>query len=360
MSFKKAVKEQAKLRLALDGLAGSGKTFSALAIGSAIGSLMRKHGHGEGRMAVIDSERGSASLYADKFDFDVVELDSFSPLAYVERIREAEGLGYDIIIADSITHAWAGKGGALDQKDQAAERSPTGNSWTAWRSVTPKHNALVDAMLQCKAHFIATMRVKMEYVQEKDDKGKTAIKKVGLQSIQREGMEYEFTLVGDLDLTHTLKISKTRAHGAIEIGDQFEKPGELFAGRVYSWLMSGAAPTPAPRTFAPAAAPTTEPAATNAETVPATAPVVAALAPVSDASTEVATELDKAFAAYLLDMSEATMMADLDRAATGPAKPAKGTPGHKLATETYLRSKAAITRRLEQAKQAEQPTAVAS
>jgi hypothetical protein len=90
MAFQKAVKEQAKLRLALDGLAGSGKTFSALSNRVAISKLMREAGHGEGRIAVIDSERGSASLYADKFDFDVCELDSFSPLAYVDKIQEAE------------------------------------------------------------------------------------------------------------------------------------------------------------------------------------------------------------------------------------------------------------------------------
>src|SRR5690349_19818981 len=122
MAFRKAVKEQSKLRLAIDGLAGTGKTYSSLAIASGLAKMIRERGDGEGRIAVIDSERGSASLYADRFDFDVDELDSFSPLTYVERIKEAERLGYDIIIADSISHAWAGKDGALDQKDQAAER----------------------------------------------------------------------------------------------------------------------------------------------------------------------------------------------------------------------------------------------
>ena len=96
-TFKKALKEQARLRLALCGLAGSGKTMSALAIADAISKMMRARSHGHGKVAVIDSERGSASLYADRFDFDVCELDSFSPLAYVERIKEAESAGYDII-----------------------------------------------------------------------------------------------------------------------------------------------------------------------------------------------------------------------------------------------------------------------
>lgn len=313
MAFKKAVKEQSKLRLAIDGLAGSGKTFSALSIASWISTFMREHGHGEGRIAVIDSERGSASLYADKFDFDVCELDSFSPLSYVEKIHEAEAAGYDIIIADSISHAWAGKGGALDQKDQAADRG--GNSWTAWRNVTPKHNALVDAMLQCKAHFIATMRVKMDYVQEANEKGKTEIKKVGLQSIQREGMDYEFTLVGDIDHSHTMKISKTRVDG-IDIGDQFEKPGETFARKVYSWLMSGAAPRPRE--------------------------VPRAVASEPSAPTPLASAVNDAFQRFLEGVRAAQSLADLDRAAAAPGKPAKGTAEYTQAIEACKTRKAEI------------------
>ena len=243
MGFRKAVKFEAKLRLALCGLPGTGKTFSALAIAAGIAKRIREGGHGDGRIAVIDSERGSAALYGNKFDFDVTELeDTYSPLAYVDKIKEAERGGYDIVIIDSLSHAWAGKGGALDQKDQAADR--TGNSWTAWRDVTPKHNALVDAMLACKGHVIATMRQKMEHVQETVN-GKTNIKKVGLAAIQREGMDFEMTMVGDVDYTHTLKITKTRIDG-IDIGEQFERPGEDFAGRLYAWLMDGAKPIERP------------------------------------------------------------------------------------------------------------------
>jgi hypothetical protein len=313
VSFKKATKYQSKLRLALCGLAGSGKTFSALSIATALAKLMRQHGHGDGRIAVIDSERGSASLYADKFDFDVCELDSFSPLAYVEKIREAEAAGYDIIIPDSLSHAWAGKGGALDQKDRAADRG--GNSWTAWRDVTPKHNALVDAVVGSKAHVIATMRQKMEHVQEVVD-GKTQIKKVGLASIQREGMEYEFTLVGDIDLTHALKISKTRVDG-IDIGDVFERPGEAFARRVYTWLMAGASRPE------PVAVPTPAPSA---------------------ATTEVGQAVDDVFAAYLEAVASAPTLSELDARATGPGKPAKGTPDHKRATEAYLARKTELSK----------------
>ena len=311
MAFKKATKEQSKLRLAIDGLAGSGKTYSALAIASAMARMMREQQHGEGRIALIDSERGSASLYADKFDFDVAELDSFSPLAYVEKIKEAEDAGYDFILADSISHAWSGKDGALDQKDRAADRA--GNSWTAWRSVTPKHNALVDAMLQCKAHFMATMRVKMEYVQEKNEKGNTEIKKVGLASIQREGMEYEFTLVGDIDHTHTLKIAKSRLDGVMDIGDQFERPGEAFARKVYGWLMSGAAPKPRMQSV-----------------------------PQGDAVNDA---LDASFVEYLAGIAKAETQDQLVAAATSPNKPAQGTKNYALAVEKYLERSAVIEKK---------------
>lgn len=309
MSFKKAVKTQAKLRLALCGLAGSGKTYTALAIADALAKHIRATG-GVGKIAVIDSERGSASLYADKFEFDVAELESFSPLEYVTKIKEAEDLGYDIIITDSLSHAWAGKDGALDQKDKAAERSSSGNSWTAWRSVTPKHNALVDSLVGSKAHIIATMRQKMEYVQDKDEKGRTEIKKVGLAAIQREGMEYEFTLVGDIDHTHTLKISKTRIDG-IDMGDMFEKPGADFARRLYAWLTSGE-PLRAPE---PRLEPVVEP---------------------------VSAELENVFERYLAAMSAALTLADLDRAATGPGRPQRGTPEHQRATAAYLTNKERI------------------
>lgn len=318
MSFHKATKLKAKLRLALCGLAGSGKTFSALAIATALSKMIRAAGHGDGRIAVIDSERGSASLYADLFNFDVDELKTFSPLAYVDKIHVAEDAGYDIIIADSISHAWAGKDGALDQKDQAADRG--GNSWTAWRQVTPKHTALVDALVGSRSHIIATMRTKMEYVQEVVD-GKTQVKKIGLAAIQREGMEYEFTLVGDLDLTHALRISKTRCDGCINTGDLFEKPGENFAHRIYGWLMSGA-DSARPALVADPPAP----------------PFGAAV----DTAAAIGAAIDETFAAFTSAMESATSSVELDRVAGGPGKPARGTPQYDAAVKLYLACKARI------------------
>lgn len=227
--FIKAERKQAKLRLALDGPSGSGKTYTALIAATEIAC--------GGKVAVIDTERNSASLYSDKFSFDVATLDKFSPKAYVELIAQAESDGYSVIVIDSLSHAWEGIGGVLDMHDEATRRQKTHNSYTAWADVTPEHRALIDAMLQSKCHIIATMRSKMEYVQEKDANGKTVIRKVGMAPVQRQGMEYEFTIVGDLDADHTLVISKSRCE---KVSDAVvTKPGSNFFKVISEWLNSG-------------------------------------------------------------------------------------------------------------------------
>lgn len=252
MAFVKATKKQSKLRLDLEGPAGGGKTFSALAIASGLGD----------KTALIDTERGSASLYSDKFNFDVAELETFAPHLFTEKIREAERAGYDVIIIDSLSHAWTGKGGALEMKDNAARKNG-GNTWTAWRDVTPEHNDLVDAILQCKAHIIVTMRTKMEHVQEKDDKGRTVIRKFGLKPIQREGMEYEFTIVGDM-AEGVMTVSKSRYDRLA--GAVVSRPGKELGLQLRAWLESGEAPTeqkavaPGPTSVAPPVVPSSLPA----------------------------------------------------------------------------------------------------
>lgn len=310
VTFKRATKEQAKLRLAVIGLAGSGKTYSALAIAT---SLVPG-----GRVALIDTERGSASLYADRFAFDTLDLERHSPEDYVEAIAVAEQAGYDVIVVDSLSHAWAGRDGALEQVDKIAKREGRTNNFTAWRDVTPQHNRLVDAMLSCKMHLVATLRSKMEYVLEPDEKGKMVPRKVGLAPIQREGLDYEFTLVGDMNLSHSFIVSKSRCLGVVAPGDIVEKPGEKFAAKLRDWLTSGAAPAP------------------RAEV----AAFVEKMAEPEPPAHHV--ELDKAFAAYLAAMDAAEDLAALDRAATGPAKPAKGTSEHAIATERYTKNKARV------------------
>jgi len=235
MAFQKATKRQAKGRLALVGPSGSGKTYTALRVAKALAP--------NGRIAVIDSEHGSASKYADRFDFDVCELTSFSPQNYVDAIHEAEKAGYEVIVADSISHAWEGKGGALDMKDAAARRSKSGNSFTAWREITPIHNRFVESMIGSPAHIIATMRAKTEYVMEENEKGKKTPRKVGMAPIQRAGMEYEFDVVCDLDHELHCVVSKTRCPD-LESKD-FQKAGEDDLGATfYAWLTSGEAALP--------------------------------------------------------------------------------------------------------------------
>lgn len=303
--FKKATKEQAKLRLALIGLAGSGKTYSALAIGTALVP--------GGRVALIDTERKSASLYADHFAFDTAELNDHDPDKYVEAIEGAEAEGYDVIVIDSLSHAWAGKDGALEQVDKIAKREGKSNNFTAWRDVTPKHNRLVDAIISCRAHVIVTMRSKMEYALEKDEKGKSSVRKIGLAPIQREGLDYEMTVVGDMDLSHTLIVSKSRCLGAVEVGEIIPKPGAKLAERLRGWLTSGATPAPA-------------------------APRVV--------ESTLDTALDATFTAYLDALAGAKTLAELDAHATGPSKPAKGSKNYETAKASYLEHKARIEREL--------------
>ena len=227
MEFTKATKKQAKLRMALVGPAGSGKTYTALSLACKLGA----------KVAVIDTERGSASKYADVFDFDRVELDTFSPATYIEALTLAEKHGFDVVVIDSYSHAWSGEGGALDQADKAAKKSQSGNTYTAWRDVTPEHNRLVDKILSYKGHIIVTMRAKTEYVMEPGKNGKMSPRKIGMAPIMRQGTEYEFDVVGDMTLDHDMIVSKTRCSALA--GEVYHKPGAELAGMLLEWLGRG-------------------------------------------------------------------------------------------------------------------------
>jgi nucleoside-triphosphatase THEP1 len=202
MQFKTAVKSKARLRLGMMGPAGSGKTYTALAVAKGLAA--------GGRVAVIDTEHGSASKYADIFQFDVVELTSYEPAKYVEALQAAAAAGYDVVIVDSLSHAWNGTGGVLELVDRAAARSKSANTFGAWRDVTPEHNKLVEAILSCRCHVIATLRSKTEYVQERDASGRTVIRKVGLAPVQRDGLEYEFDLLAEITHEHAMCVTKSR------------------------------------------------------------------------------------------------------------------------------------------------------
>jgi hypothetical protein len=227
MAFKVATKEKSRLRLAIDGPSGSGKTFTALAVATAMAGP-------KGRVAVLDSERGSASKYADRFRFIVDDMENHHPETYIAGIRAAADLGVEVLVIDSLSHAWMGKDGALEQVDKAAARSQSGNSFAAWREVTPMHNKLVDAILQAPMHVIVTMRSKTEYVLETNDKGKQVPRKIGLAPVQRDGLEYEFDVVGDMNLKNQMVVSKTRC--SFLAGAILDKPGADLAKVLVDWL----------------------------------------------------------------------------------------------------------------------------
>lgn len=241
MMFQKATKKSARLRMALIGVAGAGKTYTALSIASHLGK----------KIAVLDTERGSASKYSDIFEFDVMEPETFSPKTYIDAIEAAAEAGYDVIILDSLSHAWAGKDGALELVDRASRRAQTNNNFGAWRDVTPLHNSMVDTIIGAKIHIIATMRAKTAYVQEKDPKtGRTSVRKVGMAPVQRDGLEYEFDVVADIDTENNLVIGKTRCPSIA--GAVYNKAGKEVATKLKNWLSDGgsvrdAAPAPAPK-----------------------------------------------------------------------------------------------------------------
>ena len=227
--FQKATKRAVRARIGIDGPSGAGKTYTALEWARVLGK----------RIAVVDTERGSASLYSDLFDFDVLEVSPpFHPDRFVEAIRDAEKNDYDVVILDSLSHAWEGEGGVLDIVDAAAARQ-NGNSYTAWKSGTPILRHLIDTILATDIHVIVTMRSKTEYVLEENDRGKKQPRKVGMAPVMRAGMEYELTLVGDMDLEHRMTITKSRCPALSDLVVQPGRASEA-AETFVSWTQSGA------------------------------------------------------------------------------------------------------------------------
>jgi hypothetical protein len=162
-----------------------------------------------GKVAVIDTENGSASLYSDKFEFDVLDMKPpFTTEKYIEAIEAAEKAGYETIVLDSLTHAWAGEGGLLEQKNLLDSR-PGSNHWTNWGPIDKKDQALKNAYLHSTCHIISTMRSKMEYAQTEQN-GKKKVEKLGLAPIQRDGLIYDFSIVFDTAMDHKVEVSKDR------------------------------------------------------------------------------------------------------------------------------------------------------
>lgn len=223
LTFKKAERRQAKLKLAISGPSGSGKTMSALRMAKGIG----------GRIAVIDTENGSASLYADQFDFDTLSIDPpYTSQKYVAAIKAAEEDGYEIIIVDSFSHAWAGEGGTLDQKSARDARG--GSGFANWKEPKQAYGQVKNAILHSSSHMIVTVRSKQAYLQVEEG-GRTKIQKAGMDPIAEPGIEYEFTVFFDAQMDHKVQASKDRT--SLFVGSIFQVTEETGVTLI-KWLAS--------------------------------------------------------------------------------------------------------------------------
>jgi hypothetical protein len=225
----KAEKKRVKLKMAVQGPSGSGKTWGALALARNLWP--------EGKICLIDTENESASLYADSFDFDTIPLGPpFGTGRYLECIEAAVKGGYDVLIIDSITPQWDGEGGILRRKEEM-DRRPGSNGYANWASFTPEHEAFKQALQQSPIHTICTMRSKQDYILTANDKGKQVPKKIGMAPIQRDQMDYEFTLVFDIEMDHKGAVSKDRTGLFNEEVVNLSDP--KIAERINGWLEKG-------------------------------------------------------------------------------------------------------------------------
>jgi hypothetical protein len=234
MAFNRAERSQLWLRLAIMGPSGSGKTFTALRIAKGIAERI-----GGLPPAVIDTEGRSASKYADRFTFDVENLDEKNIDNYLSSMNECIGAGYKVLVIDSLSHAWKE---LLEEVDRIAKRGYNGNTWSAWSEGTPKQNKLINSIINFPGHIIVTMRSKTEWVLEENSKGRLAPVKKGMAAEQGKNIEYEFDLLMELNQNHWAMITKDRT-GQFQDQD-IEKPGEEFGHALYDWLSAGHSPPP--------------------------------------------------------------------------------------------------------------------
>jgi len=229
--FKKAERLLTNPTIAIMGPTGSGKTMSALRLANGISKKMGKP------FALIDTENGSASLYSHMFNFDTATLSPpFTIEKYIEAVNAAEKGGYSCLVIDSITHAWAGEGGLLEEKGKLDSR-PGSNHWTNWNPIKARDQKLRNAYLHSSIPFIiATLRSKMEYAQN-DEGGKKKIQKMGMAPVQSDGIEYEFSIVFDVAMNHEAEVSKDRTH--LFSNDRIFLLTEACGEKLVDWRNSG-------------------------------------------------------------------------------------------------------------------------
>lgn len=227
-NLRKATRQKAKIRLGLSAVAGGGKTYTAILIAKGMTGDLSK-------VAVIDTENNSADLYAHLGEYNVLPLSApYTPENYISAIKECEAAGMEVIIIDSITHEWEGKGGCLQIQEQL------GGKYQDWAKVTPRHQAFIDAILQSKCHVITTVRRKQDYEMSKDSSGKMKVEKAGLKEVTREGFEYELTANLELDTRHNATASKDRT--GLFMGKPSFVPDESTGQMILNWCEDGATP----------------------------------------------------------------------------------------------------------------------
>lgn len=227
MALRKATRTKAKIRLGLSAVSGGGKTYSAILIAKGLckGDLSK--------VAIIDTENGSADLYAHLGDYSVLSLQApYSPERYIAAIKECENAGMDVIIIDSITHEWDGNGGCLQIQEQL------GGKYQDWAKVTPRHQAFINAILESKCHVITTVRRKQDYEMTKDGNGRVKVEKAGLKEVTREGFEYELTVNLEIDVRHNATASKDRT--GLFMGKPQFIPSEATGELILNWCENGA------------------------------------------------------------------------------------------------------------------------
>jgi hypothetical protein len=244
--IRKAEKKRARLRLAIDGQPGGGKTYTALLLAKLlIGEPLKLADGQHSKIVVIDTERTSSELYEDEFSFSVIEQPRpyHGPADYKTSIAMAEASGAEVIIIDSVSHEWQW---CLQEVDRiGAKRS--GNTWSAWGAVRPPHDDFVDAMMGSSAHIIATLRAAPETVQRTEG-GRTKVETIGMKAIQDSMFGFAFTIVIHMDGDHTATVVKTRCRAIDK--REFPLPGEQFMNEIKRWLDSGAPPIPIVHTLA--------------------------------------------------------------------------------------------------------------
>ena len=212
--FQKASRQDRKIKLAISGVAGSGKTYTALNIATNL----------ELPVAVIDTENGSANIYSELFQFDICILDNYSPKKYIEAINYAVKAGYKTLCIDGLSAAWYWE---LEEVDKSK------TSMLGWSKVRPLERELIQSIQKANIHIIATMRSKTEYAMEKSSNGKTVPRKVGTTPVQTSSIDYEFDIFGELNSEHQITFSKSRCH---DLADQtFSQPGKQIADILKHW-----------------------------------------------------------------------------------------------------------------------------